>query len=259
MGKRAAVVFTFFALVVLQWLAPVAEPPQQLYTFPPTDAFLSYEPLIENQQRMSVPPMMASRADAWDYDVAFNAEDVQRRVMERLFRKPPPGPALAEKSEDVALQMAAKEVLDVARKFGKAEVDFADKWLTRVMATEDPKARLDILDECFVEFTFDCKRLDDALRRFRMLLAPHTAVVKNAKQHVRSLALKFDSAKQRLVEAWMQKVQRGQIAEDPSEVLDECVISSAMGGLRSMDCFDFEEALRNYKAAADLWAFQPVR
>merc|ERR1719420_407729 len=200
---------------------------------------------------------MASRADAWDYDVAFNTEDVQRRVMERLFRKPQP--AMADQSEDVALRMAATQVRGIARTFGKAEAEFADKWMAHVMATEDPKARLDILDECLVDMTLDCKGLEDALRRFRLLLAPHTAVVKNAKQHVRALALKFDSTKQRVVEAWMATVARGQIAEDPSLVLDECVISSAMGGLRSMDCFDFEEALRNYKAAADLWALQPAR
>merc|ERR550537_642831 len=193
----------------------------------------------------------------WDYQVAFDAEDVQRRVIERLFRKPPPAPAVADPSQDVALQMAAKEVRDIARTFGKPEGDFADKWVKRVMATEDPKARLDILDECFVDLTLDCQGLEDALRNFRMLLAPHTAMVKNAKQHVRSLAAKFDAPKQKFVEIWMEKLERGQRAEDPGEVLDECLISVSLGKSHSRDCFEFEEALRNFKTAADLWAFQP--
>jgi len=160
-------------------------------------------------------------------------------------------------SQDFALQATAREVRYIARTFGKAEGEFADKWLTRVMASEDPKARLDILDECFIDMTLDCEGLEDALRRFRMLLAPHTAMVKNAKQHVRALAAKFDAPKQRFVELWMEKVERGQPAEDPSEVLDECLIAVSLGGARSRDCFDFEQALRNYKTAADLWAFQP--
>ena len=55
----------------------------------------------------------------------------------------------------------------------------------------------------------------------------------------------------------MARLEHGQAAEDPGEVLDECLISASMGGARSRDCFEFEDALRNYKAAADLWAFQP--
>jgi len=153
---------------------------------------------------------------------------------------------------------AAARQVALSRTFGKAEGDFADHWVTRVMETEDPKARLDILDECFIDLTLDCQGLQNALRRFRMLLAPHTAMVKNAKQHVRALAAKFDRSKQRNVEIWMTKLTNGQQAEDPSEVLDECLISVSMGGFRSRDCFDFEEALRNYKAASDLWAFQPA-
>jgi len=247
MGKRAAVVFSVFAVVVLQWLVTDVEPSQ----------FYMVAPQLASQPRASAPQMMAPREPSpWDYQVAFNSEDVQRRVMERLFRKPPPTPTMADPSEDIALQAAAKEVRDIARTFGRAEADFADKWLTRVMATEDPKVRLDILDECFIDLTLDCRGLEDALRRFRMLLAPHTALVKNAKRHVRALAAKFDLAKQNFVEAWMKKVERAQIVEDPTEVLDECLISSSMGGARSRDCFDFEEALRNYKTAADVWAFQ---
>jgi len=193
-----------------------------------------------------------------DYQVVHDPEDVQRRVMERLFRKEAPGPVMADASQDDALQAAARQVRFIARTFGKAEGDFADHWVTRVMETEDPKARLDILDECFIDLTLDCQGLQNALRRFRMLLAPHTAMVKNAKQHVRALAAKFDRSKQRNVEIWMTKLTNGQQAEDPSEVLDECLISVSMGGFRSRDCFDFEEALRNYKAASDLWAFQPA-
>merc|ERR1719252_176009 len=101
-------------------------------------------------------------------------------------------------------------------------------------------------------FSANSHALEDALRNFRMLLAPHTAMVKNAKQHVRELAAKFDAPKQRFVEIWMAKLEKGQKAEDPSEVLDECLISVSMGGARSRDCFDFEEALRNYKTAAEL-------
>merc|ERR1719333_588764 len=156
-------------------------------------------------------------------------------------------------AHDAALQAAVREVRGIARTFGEAEGDFADKWLARVMATEDPKARLDILDECFINLEeesvgwFDCKGLDLALRRFRLLLAPHTAIVKNAKQHVRTLEAKLDRSKQNQVEAWMKAVERGGRAADPSEVLDECVMTSRMGGAHSLDCFEFEEALRNYK------------
>jgi hypothetical protein len=248
MGKRAAVVFVVLAVVVLQWLASDAQAPQQLYMLAPP---------IVGQPRVPAPQMMASGAETgtWDYQVAFDAEDVQRRVIERLFRKAPP--AVADSAQDAALQMAAQEVRDIARTFGKAEGDFADRWLKRVMATEDPNARLDILDECFIDLTLDCQGLEEALRRFRLLLAPHTAMVKHAKQDVRALAANFDAPKQRFVELWMAKLDRGQRAEDPSEVLDECLISVSMGGARSRDCFEFEEALRNYKVVADLWAFQP--
>ena len=269
MGKRAAVVFTVLAVAVLQWLASDAQPPQQYFALPPH---------LATQPRMSSPQMMASSAspfftapDKWDYEVPSQPEDVQRRIMERLFRKPPPAPAMTDPSKDAALQMAAKEVRDIAGSFGKKEMDFADKWLNKVMATEDPKARLDILDECFIDLTWyqsngqsvddsasglDCQVLEDALRRFRMLLAPHTAVVKVAKQHVRELAVNFDDPKKKLVEAWMTKVEKGDVAEDPSQVLDECEVSSLMGGARSRECFEFEDALRGYKAAADLWSTQ---
>merc|ERR1719321_1103392 len=58
---------------------------------------------------------------AWDYEVATDTQDVQRRVMERLFRKETPRPAMVDRSEDIALLAAAQEVRDIARTFGKAE------------------------------------------------------------------------------------------------------------------------------------------
>merc|ERR1719174_566852 len=189
----------------------------------------------------------------WKYDTPFTQADVQRRVMSRLFRKEPPSPALDDPSKDVALQTAAKEVRDIAATFGKPEGEFADKWVAKVMATEDPKARLDIIDECFVDMELDCQGLEDALRRFRMLLAPHTALVKEAKKEVLYQAGKQDGMKQAFVEQWMKKLENGERAEDPATVLDECLISASMGGPRSKDCFEFEESLRNYKAAAELW------
>ena len=73
---------------------------------------------------------------------------------------------------------------------------------------------------------------------------------------VRELAVNFDDSKKKLVEAWMTKVEKGDVAEDPSQVLDECEVSSLMGGARSRECFEFEDALRGYKAAADLWLTQ---
>jgi ribosomal protein S21 len=246
MAKRAAVIFTVLAIVLVQWLAADTQSPPEL--------FMIGAPAV-NQPRMAAPQMMAE----WDYDVVLNEGDAQRRVIERLFRKAPPS-ALAAPSEDLALQMAAKEVIDIARSFGSAEGHFADKWVSRVMATEDPKMRLDILDECILDMKSgmnapDCQGLDKALRRFRMLVAPHTALVKNAKQHVRALAMKFDAAKQRAVDLWLEKVEHGIRAEDPSEVLDECLVTASYGGVRSRDCFDFEEALRNFKSAEDLWAY----
>jgi hypothetical protein len=188
--------------------------------------------------------------DQWDYDTPFSQEDVERRAMQRLFRTPP-APALEDASK---LQAAAQEVRDIAATFGTREGDFADKWVKKVLATEDPRARLDILDECFLDIDIDCQGLEDALRRFRMLLAPHTALVKEAKKEVLYQAGKQDGMKQAFVEDWMKKVESGEKATDPSDVLDECLISERMGGPRSKECFEFEEALRNYKAAAELWA-----
>ena len=47
---------------------------------------------------------------------------------------------------------------------------------------------------------------------------------------MRALETKFDASKQRAVEAWMARLEHGQAAEDPGEVLDECLISASMGG-----------------------------
>jgi hypothetical protein len=252
MGKRAAVVFTCLAVVVFQYLwSSDAQPPRfYMVASPPMAAF---------QPRMPSPQMKVDRVldqdwtDKWDYDTPFTQQDVQRRVIERLFRTPP-APALEDPSKDAALQAAAKEVRDIAATFGTREGDFADKWVTKVLATEDARARLDILDECFVDMELDCQGLEDALRRFRMLLAPHTALVKEAKKEVLYQAGKQDGMKQAFVDDWMKKVESGETATDPSDVLDECLISEKMGGPRSKECFEFEEALRNYKAAAELWA-----
>merc|ERR1719326_1736690 len=188
----------------------------------------------------------------WDYDTPYTQEDVQRRVIERLFRTPP-APVVDDPSKDAALQAAAQEVRDIAATFGEAEGAFANKWVAKVMANEDPKARLDILDECFVDMELNCQGLEDALRRFRMLLAPHTALVIEAKKEVLFQASKQDGVKQAFVDGWMKKLEAGETAEDPADVLDECLIATEMGGPRSKECFDFEEALRNYKAAAEIW------
>ena len=71
---------------------------------------------------------------------------------------------------------------------------------------------------------------------------------------MRELAVNFDDPKKKLVETWMTKVEKGDVAEDPSQVLDECEVSSLMGGARSRECFEFEDALRSYKAATEIWA-----
>jgi len=256
MGKRAAVVFTLLALVILQslWSSVVraTEPVQSLYAMAPPR-------MVATQPRMP-PPQMVDRSrvvdqdwtNRWDYDTPYSQEDVQRRVLERLFRKSPPS-TIEDTSKDAALQAAAKEVRDIAATFGKPEGEFADKWVTKVMASEDPKARLDILDECFIDMELDCEGLEDALRRFRMLLAPHTALVIEAKKEVLFQASKQEGAKKAVVETWMAKLEKGEKAQDPSTVLDECLIADAMGGPRSKECFEFEEAIRNYKAAAEVW------
>jgi hypothetical protein len=251
MGKRAAIVFTLAVVVIFQCLSWDVQPPPRFYAFAPPQ-------LATTQPRMPPPYMMdKSRivdqdwTDQWNYDTPYTQEDVQRRIVERLFRKDPP--AIDDPSKDAALQAAAQEVRDIAATFGKPEGEFADKWVAKVMATEDPKARLDIIDECFVDLELDCDGLEDALRRFRMLLAPHTALVKEAKKEVIFQASKQDGVKQAFVDAWMAKLANGESAENPADVLDECLISTNMGGPRSRECFDFEEALRNYKAAAGLW------
>merc|ERR1719460_520292 len=165
------------------------------------------------------PPQMVDRSrvvdqdwtNRWDYDTPYSQEDVQRRVLERLFRKSPPS-TVEDTSKDAALQAAAKEVRDIATTFGKPEGEFADKWVAKVMATEDPKARLDIIDECFVDMTLDCQGLEDALRRFRMLLAPHTALVKESKKEVLYQAGKQDGMKKTYIMEWMKKVEKGERA-----------------------------------------------
>jgi len=258
MGKRAGFVFTFLAVIIVQWLwypAASAGPAPRFYAAAPP-AF----PTATLSTPRVLPPRMASNrivdydwTDKWDYDTPYTQEEVQRRVIERLFRKPAPTPALDDPSKDAALQAAAQEVRNIAATFGKPEGEFADKWVAKVLATEDPKARLDIIDECFVDLELDCQGLEDALRRFRMLLAPHTALVIEAKKEVRYQASKQDGMKQAFVEDWMAKLEKGERAQDPADVLEECLISTSMGGSRSKDCFEFEEALRNYKAAAELW------
>jgi len=253
MGKRAAVVFTCLALFIFQY----AQPPQSFYAIASPQFTASP---VGVQPRMQPPRMVSDRVvdfdwtiGRWNYDTPFTQEDVQRRVIERIFRKDAPKPALDDPSKDVALQAAAKEVRDIASTFGKAEGEFADKWVSKVMATEDPKARLEILDECFIDLELDCQGLEKALRNFRMLLAPHTALVKEARKEVVFQAAKHDGAKQAFVQQWMAKLEKGERAEDPADVLDECLVATSMGGPRSQDCFLFEEALRNYKAAAELW------
>jgi hypothetical protein len=254
MGKRAALVFTFLVVVIFQWLSSDAQPPPRFYAVAPQP------PMVAFQHRMPPPHMMAENrvldqdwTNQWNYDTPYTQEDVQRRVMSRLFRKDPPSPVLEDPSKDAALHTAAQEVRDIAATFGKPEGEFANKWVAKVLATEDPKARLDIIDECFVDMTLDCEGLEDALRRFRMLLAPHTALVKESKKEVIYQASKQDGVKQAYVDEWLKKVESGQRAADPADVLDECLISANMGGPRSQECFEFEEALRNYKAAAELW------
>merc|ERR1712093_348430 len=74
-----------------------------------------------------------------------------------------------------------------------------------------------------------------------------------AKKEVLFQAAKQDGVKKALVETWMAKLEKGEKAQDPSTVLDECLIADAMGGPRSKECFEFEEAIRNYKAAAEVW------
>jgi hypothetical protein len=215
-------------------------------------------PMVAFPPRWQAPHMMGKDnvldqdwVGQWNYDTAYTQEDVQRRVMERLFRTPPA--ADMDPKKDAALQAAAKEVQDIAATFGKEEGQFAKIWVSKVLASQDPKARLDIIDECFVNMELDCQGLEDALRRFRMLLAPHTALVKEAKKEVLFQASKQDKVKQALVDEWLKKVEAGEPALTPQGVLEECDISTAMGGARSKDCFEFEEALSNYKAAAGLW------
>jgi hypothetical protein len=256
MGKRAAVVFTCLAVVVFQYLWSSHAQPLRSYV-----PLVASPPMAAFQPRMPAPHMKANSdrvldqdwsSGRWDYDTPFTQEDVQRRVMERLFRKNK-APAVEDPSKDAALQAAAQEVYGIATTFGQAEGDFAEKWVAKVMASQDPRARLDIIDECFVDMDLDCQGLEDALRRFRMLLAPHTALVQEAKKEVLFQAGKQDGVKQAFIDDWMKKVESGKKATPPSEVLEECLISTAMEGPRSKDCFEFEEALRNYKAAAELW------
>jgi len=200
---------------------------------------------LSKQDRRRADPRLSALAQ----DV--ESKGVMHRLGKHLFHKQPASSAIADPSKDIELQEAAQEVRDFARTFGEEEAEFADKWLTRVMATEDPKARLHIMDECFIDSTLDCQGLDYALRRFRMLLAPYTAVVENAKQHVRALAAEFDVSTQKSVEGWMRQVELGMTVMYPHEFAEECVIDAS-----SEDCFKFEQALRDYKSAAAQW-FQP--
>merc|ERR1719281_310454 len=140
MGKRAALVSIFLGVAILSWLWSSRAPPRFFMLASPPMRTLPAAPLARLgspiQPRLPVPHMMATtKADAWDYDTPLTQEDVQRRIIERLFRKELPSPRITDVADDKALQAVAQEVRDIAATFGEKEAAFADKWVAKVMAT----------------------------------------------------------------------------------------------------------------------------
>jgi hypothetical protein len=193
---------------------------------------------------------VAAAATVWSGD--------GRKVIERIFRTPATGPPLEERSESELLKAAAAEVRQAAATFGTKEQEFTNEWLEKVMKTEDPNSRLEIMDECFVSYFEgdfmggDCQRLEDALRKFRILLAPETGIVKAARARCREVAGRFGKDEVGFVDKWLEKIDN---AKDTDEgvIMDECIMTAKMGGEESLDCFELEESLRNYRAAIRVW------
>jgi len=184
-----------------------------------------------------------------------------RKVIERLFRQPASGPPLIERSENELLTAAAAEVRQAASTFGPEQRKFADEWLDKVLKTEDSSSRLEIMDECFVSYFDgdylgaggDCMRLEDALRKFRILLAPETGIVKQARQRVREVAGRFGGDEVTFVDKWLAKVDSAKDTDEEGVIMDECIMTAKMGGEQSLDCYELEESLRNYRTAIRVW------
>jgi hypothetical protein len=76
--------------------------------------------------------------------------------------------------------------------------------------------------------------------------------VKQARARVREVANRFGPDELAFADSWLAKAEDAK-ESDEGVIMDECIMTAKMGGDQSLDCFDLEEALRNYRAAIRVW------
>jgi hypothetical protein len=219
----------------------------------------------------------ATKQEVLRYLEGSEMEKVQRKVLVSLSRISQKKAMVLEEvledpSGEEAIQAAAYEVFFIARDvFGGPVKDFVDTCMRRVMLTsKKAEMRLPILDACFASFPSEYKDtpVEDGLRLFRMLLAPRTADIENAKKHVRDFTAKLNRYTAASVEKWMGKMEAGKPEYlGPSDFAEDCLTAptrwdpmdlwmplmprkkhETAAASTANDCFYFEESLRNYKA-----------
>jgi hypothetical protein len=294
MAKRAAFLFVALVIGVIQLLRFSASPQTpELYVL----GFAPAMPKITSQPRHIAPYMMAPKTktihnveieEATKEEVlkvldASDLQDIQRTVLVSLFRiskkeaigrrseLPTMKEVLADPSGEEAIHAAAYEVFFIARDlFGGPVKDFVDTCLKSVtLTTKDAEKRVEILDTCFYAFPAEYKDtpVEDGLRLFRMLLAPRTANLANAKKDVRAQTTKLNRRTAASVEKWMHGMEAGKGEfYGPNDFVEDCLNDpdgwdlmdvwmpimprkkQATQSRSDSECFTFEEALRNYKA-----------
>jgi hypothetical protein len=293
MAKRAAIFFVFLVIGAVQLLRFSASPQTpQFYVF----GFAPTTPKINSQPRHVAPYMMAPKTktihnveieEATKEQVlkaldASDLQDIQRTVLVSLFRiskkeaigrrseLPKMKDVLADPSGEEAILAAAYEVFFISRDlFGGPVKDFVDTCLKSVtLQTKDAEKRVEILDTCFYAFPAEYKDtpVEDGLRLFRMLLAPDTADLANAKSLIRTHTTKLNRRTAAQVEKWMRGMEAGKPEfYGPNDFAEDCLNDPDGWDLMDVwmpmmprkkdtesksdrECFTFEEALRNYKA-----------
>jgi hypothetical protein len=250
MAARAAFVFIFLAIGVIQLLRFSASPQTPQYYA------VGFAPQMTSQPRHIPPYMMApqiktlhniqveeaTKSQVLRYLELDNSDrqKVQRTVLLSLFRiskakptghrreSPTLDEVLADPSGEAATLAAAYEVFFIARDlFGGPVQDYVDTCLKQVMlTTKDMDTRVEILDSCFRAFPAEYKDtpVEDGLRLFRMLLAPQTADLAFAKTDVRTFTDKLNKDTVRSVEKWMRDIEAGKMEFlGPSDFAEDCL------------------------------------
>jgi hypothetical protein len=215
----------------------------------------------------------ATKAEVKRYLDGSDPLIIQRTVLLSIFRisqKKVSGmnEVFADPSGEASIVEAAHQVYFIARDlFGGPVQDFVDTCLKSVMlTTKDAEKRVEILDTCFQAFPEEYKDtpVEDGLRLFRMFLLPQTADMANAKTAVRTHTATLSRDTTKSVEKWMQKLEAGKPGFlGPSDFAEDCRTNTAADWTpmdlwmpfmpqekhkrSEVDCFLFEEALRNYK------------